>query len=366
MILAIQVPAGSAPGSAITVAAPDGRHVQISIPPGIQPGQTIQVEIPDAEPKEPSPQEQLVGMGFDRSDVMTALRRSGGDFDGAFAVLTQMQEERDEKERRAKEREKREQEAREKKARERREQAEAEARKQRVAAERARVALEKAEREEEARQRRSSLDAKVKAEKSKVAERAFRRKSSFRGEDDDDNVAAASAAEPPSAARLVGKRVRIEGLASNPELNGLHGTAVGFISATGRYSVTAVGGTNDGKNFALKPANLVELPNQDAESTIASKPAPKVRSYSGPAHTAGAAAGSLSSWNAGVPVIDRRGTAAAFAAALDGVPLGERHINYQARAARSCVAYVCARARVRASARVWGHERCERSVRRAR
>ena len=55
------------------------------------------------------------------------------------------------------------------------------------------------------------------------------------------------------AAPLVGRRVRIDGLASKPELNGTEGTAVAFDDSKGRYNVKL-----DANNsfMSLKPANL--------------------------------------------------------------------------------------------------------------
>ena len=55
------------------------------------------------------------------------------------------------------------------------------------------------------------------------------------------------------AAPLIGRRVKIDGLASKPELNGTEGLAVSFDDGKGRYNckLDATGGM-----MALKPANL--------------------------------------------------------------------------------------------------------------
>ena len=56
-------------------------------------------------------------------------------------------------------------------------------------------------------------------------------------------------------APLVGKQVLVYGLVSKPELNNRTGTAAGWDSERGRYSVRL----QDGSTVALKPANLQQL-----------------------------------------------------------------------------------------------------------
>ena len=53
-------------------------------------------------------------------------------------------------------------------------------------------------------------------------------------------------------APLVGKQVLVHGLVAKPELNNRTGTAAGWDSERGRYSVRL----QDGSTVALKPANL--------------------------------------------------------------------------------------------------------------
>ena len=52
-------------------------------------------------------------------------------------------------------------------------------------------------------------------------------------------------------ARLVGKRVRIDGLVGRPELNGKLATAVGYYTDKGRYAIEV-----EGEHMLLKPANV--------------------------------------------------------------------------------------------------------------
>ena len=56
-------------------------------------------------------------------------------------------------------------------------------------------------------------------------------------------------------APLVGKQVLVHGLVAKPELNDRTGTAAGWDSERGRYSVRL----QDGSTVALKPANLRKL-----------------------------------------------------------------------------------------------------------
>ena len=56
-------------------------------------------------------------------------------------------------------------------------------------------------------------------------------------------------------AKLVGKRVRLQGLEKRPEFNGLHGTVAAFNHATERFAVEV----DNVSRMALKQANLVEL-----------------------------------------------------------------------------------------------------------
>ena len=56
-------------------------------------------------------------------------------------------------------------------------------------------------------------------------------------------------------APLVGKQVLVHGLVAKPELNQRTGTAAGWDSERGRYSVRL----QDGSTVALKPANLRKL-----------------------------------------------------------------------------------------------------------
>lgn len=51
---------------------------------------------------------------------------------------------------------------------------------------------------------------------------------------------------------LVGQLVQIDGLQSKPELNGCHASCVGFVEATGRYTVSVDGA----QGFNVKPVNL--------------------------------------------------------------------------------------------------------------
>ena len=68
-------------------------------------------------------------------------------------------------------------------------------------------------------------------------------------------AASASAAGPPLAHReLVGKRVRVVGIKSRPELNGKCGLADGYNAAKGRIRVLL--DVNPGEPMMLKPANL--------------------------------------------------------------------------------------------------------------
>jgi hypothetical protein len=56
-------------------------------------------------------------------------------------------------------------------------------------------------------------------------------------------------------APLVGNQVLVHGLVAKPELNNRMGTAAGWDSERGRYSVRL----QDGSTVALKPANLRKL-----------------------------------------------------------------------------------------------------------
>ena len=56
-------------------------------------------------------------------------------------------------------------------------------------------------------------------------------------------------------APLVGKQVLVHGLVAKPDLNHRTGTAAGWDSERGRYSVRL----QDGSTVALKPANLRKL-----------------------------------------------------------------------------------------------------------
>ena len=56
-------------------------------------------------------------------------------------------------------------------------------------------------------------------------------------------------------APLVGNQVLVHGLVAKPELNDSTGTAAGWDSERGRYSVRL----QDGSTVALKPANLRKL-----------------------------------------------------------------------------------------------------------
>ena len=60
------------------------------------------------------------------------------------------------------------------------------------------------------------------------------------------------------SAPFAGRRVRIDGLTSKPELNGQVGVAIGFDDAKCRYTVRL----SDGRSLALKPAALLEVPGQ--------------------------------------------------------------------------------------------------------
>ena len=56
-------------------------------------------------------------------------------------------------------------------------------------------------------------------------------------------------------AALVGKQVLVHGLVAKPELNNMTGTAAGWDSERGRYSVRL----QDGSLLSLKPTNLRKL-----------------------------------------------------------------------------------------------------------
>ena len=68
-------------------------------------------------------------------------------------------------------------------------------------------------------------------------------------------TAPSSSSPNPSAGRLVGEQVLVHGLVAKPELNDRTGTAAGWDSERGRYSVRL----QDGSTVALKPANLRKL-----------------------------------------------------------------------------------------------------------
>ena len=68
-------------------------------------------------------------------------------------------------------------------------------------------------------------------------------------------TAPSSSSPGPSAGRLVGEQVLVHGLVAKPELNDRTGTAAGWDSERGRYSVRL----RDGSTVALKPANLRKL-----------------------------------------------------------------------------------------------------------
>ena len=63
-------------------------------------------------------------------------------------------------------------------------------------------------------------------------------------------------------APLVGKQVLVHGLVAKPELNDRTGTATGWDSERGRYTVRL----QDGNTVALKPANLRTLQSQPTHS----------------------------------------------------------------------------------------------------
>ena len=60
---------------------------------------------------------------------------------------------------------------------------------------------------------------------------------------------------PPPPQELIGRCVRLDGLQSKPELNGLTASCVGFDLATGRVTVT-IGAA---KSFNVKPKNVRPL-----------------------------------------------------------------------------------------------------------
>ena len=64
--------------------------------------------------------------------------------------------------------------------------------------------------------------------------------------------------------RLVGKRVRIDGVVGRPELNGKLGTAVRYYTKKGRYAVE-VAGEPPREHVLLKPANLQPAVDTDGE-----------------------------------------------------------------------------------------------------
>ena len=64
--------------------------------------------------------------------------------------------------------------------------------------------------------------------------------------------------------RLVGQRVRIDGLVGRPELNGKLGTAVRYHTEKGRYAVE-VEGAPPREHVLLKPANLQPAVDSDGE-----------------------------------------------------------------------------------------------------
>lgn len=68
-------------------------------------------------------------------------------------------------------------------------------------------------------------------------------------------AAAGGAAASAEAFPLVGKRVVISGLASKPELNGVHGYALAYDAERGRY-VVVLDGQTDGQTLSLQPKNL--------------------------------------------------------------------------------------------------------------
>jgi hypothetical protein len=65
-------------------------------------------------------------------------------------------------------------------------------------------------------------------------------------------VAQTSATPEEQTPPLLGRRVRIDGLAARPELNGQSGTAAEYLQERGRYGVRL----DDGTVIALKPDNL--------------------------------------------------------------------------------------------------------------
>ena len=68
-------------------------------------------------------------------------------------------------------------------------------------------------------------------------------------------TAPSSSSPNPSAGRLVGEQVLVHGLVAKPELNNRTGTAAGWDSEHGRYSVRL----QDGSLLSFKPANLRQL-----------------------------------------------------------------------------------------------------------
>jgi hypothetical protein len=66
---------------------------------------------------------------------------------------------------------------------------------------------------------------------------------------------AADFSPPPPLQELIGRCVRLDGLQSKPELNGLTGSCVGLDLATGRVTVT-IGAA---KSFNVKPENVRPL-----------------------------------------------------------------------------------------------------------
>ena len=49
-MMAVTVPAGVAPGTALQVTAPSGQTLQVAVPRGLGPGQVFQVQLPPAQP----------------------------------------------------------------------------------------------------------------------------------------------------------------------------------------------------------------------------------------------------------------------------------------------------------------------------
>ena len=68
----LSVPEGAAPGTQLTVTAPNGQEVTLTVPEGAEPGQQLEVELPGAPAAE-----QSIVMTVPEGENLSAVQEPG-------------------------------------------------------------------------------------------------------------------------------------------------------------------------------------------------------------------------------------------------------------------------------------------------